>query len=70
MGQLGHTNAGFTLRVYAHAMRRDEGAKERLKAVVEGRDLAPLGTSGRLTRPRPRCNKTPERRSPRIWRNF
>src|SRR5918994_6047643 len=65
MGQLGHTNACFTLRVYAHAMLRNEGAKERLKALVEGRDLAPLGTSGRLTRPRPRCNKTPERRSPR-----
>ena len=46
MGQLGHTDAGFTLRVYAHAMRRDEGAKDRLKALVEGRDWAPLGTSG------------------------
>ena len=46
MGQLGHTDAGFTLRVYAHAMRRDEGAKERLKALVEGRDWAPLGTTG------------------------
>ena len=46
MGQLGHTDAGFTLRVYAHAMRREEGAKERLKALVEGRDWAPLGTDG------------------------
>ena len=45
MAQLGHTDAGFTLRVYAHAMRRDEGDKERLKALVEGRDWAPLGTS-------------------------
>ena len=36
MAQLGHTDAGFTLRVYAHAMRRDEGDKERLKALVEG----------------------------------
>src|ERR687898_236636 len=41
--------AGVTahkLRVYAHAMRREEGAKERLKALVEGRDWAPLGTAG------------------------
>jgi len=45
MAQLGHTDAGFTLRVYAHAMRRDEGDKERLKALVEGRDWAPLGTT-------------------------
>jgi integrase len=44
MAQLGHTDPGFTLRVYAHAMRRDEGDKERLKALVEGRDWAPMGT--------------------------
>ena len=44
MAQLGHTDAAFTLRVYAHAMRRDQGDKERLKALVEGRDWAPLGT--------------------------
>ncbi len=48
MGQLGHTDPAFTLRIYAHAMRRDEGDKERLKALVEGRDWAPLGTD-RLT---------------------
>ena len=55
MRQLGHTDAGFTLRVYAHAMRRDAGDKERLKALVEGRDWAPLGTSGPLqTRSRSR----------------
>jgi hypothetical protein len=40
------TEAGVTLRVYAHAMRRDEGNKDRLKAFVEGRDWAPLGTTG------------------------
>ncbi len=25
MSQLGHTDAAFTLKVYAHAMRRDDG---------------------------------------------
>ena len=44
MQQLGHSDAAFTLRVYAHAMRRDEDAKERLKALVNGVDWAPLGT--------------------------
>jgi conjugative relaxase-like TrwC/TraI family protein len=44
MAQLGHTDPGFTLRVYAHSMRRDERDKERLRAVVEGRDWAPMGT--------------------------
>jgi integrase len=43
MAQLGHTDAGFTLRVYAHAMRRDEGDKERLKALVEGPRLGTIG---------------------------
>jgi integrase len=32
MAQLGHADPGFTLRVYAHAMRRDERAAERLRA--------------------------------------
>ena len=45
MAQLGHTDPAFTLRIYAHAMRRDEGDKERLKALVEGRDWALLGTT-------------------------
>ncbi len=31
MAQLGHTDAAFTPRVYAHAMRRDVGDKERLR---------------------------------------
>lgn len=44
MSQLGHTDPAFTLRVYAHAMRRDEHAKEHLKALVNGVDWAPLGT--------------------------
>ena len=36
MAQLGHTDPAFTLRVYAHVMRRDEGSRDRLRAVVEG----------------------------------
>ena len=60
MAQLGHTDAGFTLRVYAHAMRRDEGDKERLKALVEGRDWAPLGTSGRNLPSEEAMQSTPE----------
>lgn len=36
MAQLGHTDPAFTLRVYAHAMRRRDGERERLRALVEG----------------------------------
>jgi integrase len=35
MDQLGHADPGFTLRVYRHGMRRDDAAKERLRALVE-----------------------------------
>lgn len=40
MGQLGHADPTFTLRVYAHVMRRGDGERERLRAVVEGPEQA------------------------------
>ena len=46
--------------VYAHAMRREEGDKERLKALVEGRDWAPLGTTPGQTPPADACGEAPE----------
>jgi hypothetical protein len=45
MGQLGHTDPAFTLRVYSHMMRRDAGERDRLRALVGGADWAPAGTS-------------------------
>jgi integrase len=44
MDQLGHTDPGFTLRVYRHVMRRDRAARERLRALVGGAEWAPSGT--------------------------
>lgn len=43
MDQLGHTDPGFTLRVYRHGMRRDRAAKERLRILVGGADCQPPG---------------------------
>ncbi|HEY4810330.1 MAG TPA: site-specific integrase [Solirubrobacteraceae bacterium] len=34
MDQLGHTDPGFTLRVYRHGMRRDQGSKDELRNLV------------------------------------
>ncbi len=48
MTQLGHTDPAFTLRVYGHAMRRDQGARERLKALLEGPIPAQKGTGALL----------------------
>jgi integrase len=44
MAQLGHTDPAFTLRVYTHMMRRDQAERDRLRALVEGADWAPMGT--------------------------
>ena len=52
MQQLGHTDPAFTLRVYAHAMRRSEEERERLKALVEGHDWAQIGHKRPNRRPR------------------
>ena len=38
MDQLGHADPGFTLRVYRHAMRRDDEAKQGLRALVSVED--------------------------------
>jgi integrase len=45
MAQLGHADPGFTLRVYTHAMRRGDGEREALRALVEGREWAQMGTN-------------------------
>ena len=36
MDEMGHTDPGLALRVYRQAMRRDDGEKVRLRALVEG----------------------------------
>ncbi|MGP0048684.1 MAG: hypothetical protein ACLPZR_07510 [Solirubrobacteraceae bacterium] len=37
---MGHTDPALALRVYAQVMRRDEGEKARLRALVDG--VAPV----------------------------
>jgi integrase len=44
MDQIGHTDPGFTLRVYRHGMRRDPAARERLQALVGCPDWAAMGS--------------------------
>ncbi len=36
MGQIGHADPGFTLRVYTHMMSRDSKERERLRGLVRG----------------------------------
>jgi integrase len=44
MAEMGHTDPGLALRVYASAMRRDEHQSAQLRALVDGVDWADLGT--------------------------
>lgn len=53
MAEVGHASSQLTLGVYAHVMRRDAGARERLRALFDGTELAPAGTGGFDTAPEP-----------------
>lgn len=44
MAEMGHTDPGLALRIYAQAMRRDETDIERLRALEEGSHLAAIGS--------------------------
>jgi integrase len=69
MYQLGHTDPVFTLRVYAHVMRRSETERKRLQALVEtarpvdnGDTVRPLGTAA-VREPIPVAAAAPRRGS-------
>ncbi len=44
MAEMGHASPALALRIYAQAMRRDRGEKDRLRALVEGVELAVIGS--------------------------
>jgi len=62
MDQPGHTDAGFTMRVYRHGMRRDEGEKARLQCLVDGTVWAVTGSGGLFDSSEPEWNNRPEKR--------
>jgi integrase len=43
MAEMGHASPALALRIYAQAMRRDAGEKDRLRALLEGGQLADIG---------------------------
>jgi hypothetical protein len=53
MHQLGHTDPAFTLRVYAHVMRRSRQERAKLKALVEEHDYTPDADLGQDEAERP-----------------
>jgi integrase len=63
MAQLGHTDPKFTLRIYAHVMRRDPAERQRLKSLVHGEENRDSALSRRAQNPLPSGPRTRERRS-------
>jgi integrase len=49
MAMLGHADKDVTLRIYAHVMDVEAGERNRLRALVEGAEKAPMRTSGDMT---------------------
>jgi integrase len=49
MEQIGHTDPSFTLRLYTHAMRRENSELERLKALVDGVEWEQTGANPDLS---------------------
>ena len=69
MQQLGHTDPAFTLRVYAHTMRRSEEERERLRALVQRHVWAGMGSETPRGPPTP-ARPIPEQQKARFSRAF
>ncbi len=48
MAEMGHTSPALVLRIYAQAMRRGEDERARLGALIEGAQLADIGSRGEI----------------------
>ena len=46
MAELGHTDLGLAVSIYAHAMRREDGENDRLRVLVNGEEFAVIEAGG------------------------
>lgn len=44
MAEMGHTDPDLALSIYAHAMRREGGDNDRLRALVNGESFGSFGS--------------------------
>jgi integrase len=68
MAQLGHTDPGFTLRVYAHVLRRKRDHGERMDELVKGADWAATGSGEDSEVPQADGSAEPSNEKPRVSR--
>lgn len=66
MAQMGHTDPTLTLRVYAQQMRRRDGERERLRALVNGEEWVPSGATAPPAPAAALATRTPQSRKPRV----
>jgi hypothetical protein len=55
---VGHSDMAVTYRVYTHVMRLEDEEREQLRALVEGTDWAPMGTSAQNEEEKERAEAT------------
>ena len=48
MAEMGHIDADLALSIYAHAMRREDGENDRLRALVEGASFGNFGSGAEI----------------------
>ena len=58
MAEMGHTGPQMALAIYAHAMGREEGQLEALRALVEGADWAANGQQEPVSARQPLAGET------------
>jgi integrase len=61
MAEMGHTDPGLALRIYAQAMRRDDSESEGIGALVFGEDSGAMGTRPLLVPESTRIDPNPIR---------
>ncbi len=70
MSQAGHTTPHLTLAIYAQVMDRRDGESERLQALVNGEEWAPMGTNEPENAIGRRPRSDAKRRKPRVLQGF
>jgi hypothetical protein len=70
MAELGHTDPGLAMAIYAHAMRRDEHENDRLHALVNGHQWAPEPASVSDLDTTDRLDQAPDDAETRSGRGF
>jgi hypothetical protein len=57
MDEMGHADPDLALKVYRHAMRREDGENDRLRALVNGESFGGFGSDAEIEAPAERMER-------------